>query len=313
MSAPRGSVPPPADILKRLLSAGYFPSELPPPFTTQKFGQSAVVFAAKWNPVQIRKFWTAPEHYSIPRYGQVRRKLSLVNPVNQLHVAHLISDNWSAVLARLQRSKITEFRPAISMMGGRAVTGVDFDGVGRRKTEILARFGRYVKTDIARFYPSIYTHSIAWSLLGKGWVKNNHKTSAFKKSFADNLDKAVFAGQSGQTIGIPIGPDTSRIISELVATELESIAHAEIPDLDARAVRYVDDMIIGLQENESADAVLSKVSSALHEYELEINGEKTSVFGLGYPHAPEWLHYIRNYTVAPSGNRQREDVDSFFE
>jgi Reverse transcriptase (RNA-dependent DNA polymerase) len=307
--------PPPNEArLRRLIATGYFPAELPPPFTTRTFAQHAIDLTKLWDGASIRKFWTSAEHFSIPRYNQVRRKLSIVNPINQLHVAHLISENWDDIKLRLQRSSITEFRPEIvASGGGRAVTGVNFDGVSRRRTEILASFGRYVKTDIARFYPSVYTHSIAWAMLGKEWVKQNLNTSAFKTSFSNYIDKAIAAGQSGQTIGIPIGPDTSRIISELIATDLEVTAREEIPDLEQRAVRYVDDLLVGLDDSETADAMLAKLSAALYEYELELNGEKTSVHGIGFGHSPEWVHFIRSFEVSDRSAKQREDLDSFFE
>ena len=170
-----------------------------------------------------------------------------------------------------------------------------------------------MKTDIARFYSSVYTHSIPWALKGKNWVKQNHWTPAFTQSYANLLDKAVAAGQSGQTIGIPIGPDTSRILAELIVTELEELIRHEIPELDARAVRYVDDIIVGIESGETADAILSKLSAGLYEYELELNGEKTAVHGLGVPHSPEWIHFIRSFKVSPHPARQREDLDSFFE
>src|SRR3546814_9550733 len=86
-----------------------------------------------------------------------------------------------------------------------------------------------------RFYHSIYTHSIAWAILGKAHVKASHHTNAFKGHFANHLDKAVGAGQEGQTIGIPLGPDTSRIIAELVAVEVEEIAKEHIPDFQERS------------------------------------------------------------------------------
>lgn len=306
---------PKADIrLKRLISNGYFPSELPPTFTTKNFGKLAVDLAALWQPAQIKRFWTKPEHYSIPKYGDARRMLSIVNPINQLLVAQIISQNWPAIKQRLTRSRITEFRPKIITVGnGRAVSGVDFDGVSKKRLEILGNYGRYVKTDIARFYPSIYTHAIAWSIVGKAFAKANHHTPAFKSSFANNLDKAVGAGQEGQTIGIPIGPDTSRIISELIAVEVEQIAKGYIPDLDSRAVRYVDDMLIGLDDKDSTQTALSGITAALYEYDLEINAEKTITVGIGYRHAPEWINYIRNYNISTSERRQREDLDSYFE
>lgn len=300
--------------LRRLISNGYLPAELPLPFTSTQFARHAEAFAAKWDGVKIRKLWTAAEAYNIPRYGHARRKLSLVNPVSQLHVSHLISGNWDEIQKRLQRSKITEFKPEISPRGkGRAVRGVNFDGVSRRRAEILSSFGRYVKTDVARFYPSVYTHSIPWALHGKDWVKANFNTTSFKSGFADKLDSAVRSCQQGQTIGLPIGPDTSRILSELIATEIEEITRKTLTDLDDRAVRYVDDILIGLREDEAAPNVLSHVSSSLYEYELELNAEKTTTFGVGFPHNPEWINYIRTFDISQKPGRQRYDLDSFFE
>jgi hypothetical protein len=307
--------PPAAETrLKRLISNGYFPAELPPPFTTERYAEHAVDFSKSWDSKAVQNFWTAPESYSSPRYGHARRKLSIVNPVNQLYVAHLVSENWDTIQKRLSRSKISEFKPEIVLTGeGRAVTGVDFDGVARRRAEILGSYGRYVRTDVARFYASIYTHSIAWALVGKAHAKAHHHTPQFKSSFANRLDAAVRAGQEGQTLGIPIGPDTSRVISELIAVEVETIASKQIKDLQDRSVRYVDDMLVGLEETETASAILSSLSTALYEYGLELNAEKTVTLGLGCPHAPEWIHYVRSFSVDSRKARQREDLDSYFE
>lgn len=299
---------------RKLLRRGYLPTELPPPFTSESFAASAVKFAGKWAASDIRKFWTTPESFSIPRYGEARRKLALVNPVNQLHVSQLIADNWKHIRARLSRSKISEFKPEFSTSsGGRAITGVDFDGVARRRARLLSTYGRYVKTDITRFYPSIYTHSIAWALLGKSYVKANHHSSGFKGHFANHLDRAVGSGQEGQTIGIPIGPDTSRIIAELIAVEVEEIAKSHISNFTDRGVRYVDDILIGLDETETSAAVLSGLSLALYEYQLELNADKTGTFGFGCPHTPEWIHFVRTFNLTARATQQRDDLDSFFE
>jgi hypothetical protein len=301
--------------LPKLLRRGYFPAELPPPFNSDMFADSSVDFAGKWDGAKIRgKFWTAPESYSIPRYGDARRKLALVNPINQLHISNLIADNWTALEDRLKRSQISEFKPEFSKSSrGRAITGVDFDGVARRRARLLSTYGRYVKTDITRFYPSIYTHSIAWAILGKTYVKANHHVAAFKNHFANHLDKAVGSGQEGQTIGIPIGPDSSRIIAELIAVEVEEIAKNHIGGFEKRGVRYVDDMLIGLEENETSSAVLSGISLALYEYQLELNAEKTGTFGLGCAHTPEWIHFVRTFNLTEKVSQQRDDLDSFFE
>ena len=314
MANAKPAAPLPDQFLERLISHGYFPTELPPTFTTADYSKHVVEFSNKWVEKDIWNFWSTPESYSSPRYGHARRKLAIVNPVNQLLVAKLISQNWSDVETRLKRSKISEFRPEILLKGsGRAVTGVDFDGVSRRRAEILGSYGRYVRTDVARFYPSIYTHSIAWAIVGKAYAKAHHHDAAFKASFANKLDAAVRSGQEGQTLGIPIGPDTSRIISELIAVEVEILARKNISNFDDRGVRYVDDMMIGLEEAETAAAVLSALSTALYEYGLELNAEKTITLGLGSPHAPEWINYVRSFEIGSKSSRQRDDLDSFFE
>lgn len=311
---PTPATKPAETLFKRLISHGYFPSELPPPFTTKGYAKHVVEFGKKWTEKNIQKFWSAPESFSSPRYGHARRKLSIVNPVNQLLVAKLISENWSDIQKRLKRSSISEFKPEIVLQGSaRAVTGVDFDGVARRRAEILGSYGRYVRTDVARFYSSIYTHSIAWALVGKSYAKKHHLDASFKGSFANKLDAAIRSGQEGQTLGIPIGPDTSRIISELIAVEIEALSRKAVSDLDARSVRFVDDMLIGLEETETAAAVLSGLSNALYEYGLELNAEKTITLGLGEPHAPEWINYVRTFELGSRSSRQRDDLDSFFE
>ena len=300
--------------LWRLLAAGYFPSELPPPFQTEEFAAFAPYFSRKWDHDKIYRFWTKPEHYSSPRNGHARRKLSIVNPINQLSVSALLADNWFTIAQRLKRPSVTEFKPKIVFKGkGRAITGVDFDEVAKRKLELLSKYGRYVKTDITRFYPSIYTHSIAWSIVGKAAAKGNLKKKAFKRSFANRIDKAVSAGQEGQTIGIPIGPDTSRVISELIAIEIETDLLKGLPDWQQRSVRYVDDMLIGIDDTESEADIISKLTASLYEYELEHNAEKTKVNGLGIRHAPEWIHYIRSFKLGSSRSKHRDDLDSYFE
>src|SRR3546814_5011434 len=102
-----------------------------------------------------------------------------------------------------------------------------------------------------RFYPSIYTHSIAWAILGKAHVKASHHTTAFKGHFANHLDKAVGAGQEGQTIGIPIGPDTSRIIAELVAVVVEEIAKARSEEhtSELQSLMRISYAVISLKNN----------------------------------------------------------------
>lgn len=299
--------------LTRLISAGYFPSELPPPFSAERLANSATNLRRIWGEREIGHYQSQPEAFNVPRAGRVRRRLAIVNPVNQLRVSGLVSRHWNDIQERLGRSQISEFHPRLQFAPGqRAISGIDFDRVQRRKVEILARYGRYVQADIARFFPSVPVNSIAWALLGRDWVLRNQDRDAFSSTFASRLVESIAACQDGQRTGLPIGPDTSRIFSELVVTELELIVQRAIPDFSERAVRYVDDMFIGVRESESAEAVLSRVSAALYEYDLELNDEKTALHGLGIRVEPDWLLFFQQFRFSEESARQRQELDSFF-
>ncbi len=299
--------------LQRLVASGHFPSELPPPFSTRQLSQHADDLVRHWNEHELRRFITRPEIVSVPRARRVRRQVSIVNPISQLHLSDLIARNWTEIRARLNRSEIGEFEPLIQVeRDRRAIAGIDFGRVHRRKIAILARYGRYVQTDIVRFFPSLPTHTIAWGLLGRAWVQNSDNEREFRDSEASRIVAAVRSGQGGDETGIPIGPDTSRILSELVATELEDVLRGHLPDLATRGVRYVDDVIVGINEDESPDAVVATLSSALYEFDLQLNDEKTSTQGVGISTSPDWLHFIRQFQVSERTRRQREDLESFF-
>lgn len=300
--------------LERLISSGYFPAELPPPFTTRNFARYVATFSREWSGRAIRRFLTRPEVFSIPRAGRVRRQLAIVNPINQLHVSDLIASHWRDIQERLRRSAISEFRPLIQLGAERrAISGINFNEVDRRKIQILARYGRYIKTDIVRFFPSVRTDTIVWGLLGREWLQQHQGSEELAASYASQLVEAVRAGQGGDNVGIPVGPDTSRILSEIVATEIEQAVRLQVPDLDDRSVRYVDDMIVGVGDQESSVAMAANIGAALYEFDLQLNDEKTAVHGIGHPASSDWIYFLQRFEVSQSTQRQREDVDSFFE
>ena len=70
-------------------------------------------------------------------------------------------------------------------------------------------------TDLSRFFPTIYTHSVPWAFHSKSVAKKNKNPTL--KYFGNLLDLALRQAQDGQTIGIPIGPDTSHMIAEAIA------------------------------------------------------------------------------------------------
>lgn len=58
--------------------------------------------------------------------------------------------------------------------------------------------------------------------------------------------------------------------------------------------------------------MLSKLSSALYTFELELNSNKTSVHGVGQPHPYDGIHFVRSFAFS-SVEKEREELDSFFD
>ncbi len=97
-----------------------------------------------------------------------------------------------------------------------------------------------------------------------------------KSLFFNRLDHILRQAQDGQTIGIPVGPDSSRIIAEIVATAVDADFVMQIKQTPA-LVRHVDDIWIGARNQDDAENFLYIYRACLREYELDINELKTSI------------------------------------
>lgn len=93
----------------------------------------------------------------------------------------------------------------------------------------------------------------------------------YDASLGAQLDKAVRKGQDNQTIGIPVGPDTSRIIAEIVAVSIDARVQAELKLEADSIVRNVDDWYIGFDNAGQAEEAIAVLAAAARDYELEIS------------------------------------------
>ncbi|MBS0295059.1 MAG: RNA-directed DNA polymerase [Proteobacteria bacterium] len=277
--------------LKRFLEAGYLPKELPPVFVSSTFARNRKSLLAAWPNAHLDQWKSVPEPFSIPKAGHSRRTLSLLNPISHYKVAEIIAAEWTSIKRHIRTSRFTEFSPIIDFLGDRALVPPNHLELDKRRARIRAAHPRALYSDILRFYPSIYTHSIPWAMHGKAWAKQNLNSAALRNSIGGRLDRAIRQAQDNQTIGIPIGPDTSRVVAELIAVAVDVRLAADLPS--AYGVRYVDDYFIGVKSGQSDDAVASLLGTALRHFELDINSAKTSSDDAGQGERPSWARRIQ--------------------
>ncbi|MEE2809577.1 MAG: RNA-directed DNA polymerase [Pseudomonadota bacterium] len=301
-----------SDRLKILLEKGYFPAELPPPFVSETF--------AKFRQ-SIFKEWTALQHppkthfeaYSYPRVGRRRRKLAIVNPISQLFLTKKISDEWVQIRKHIGKSKISLDTPIIYEDAERAIPKPDFGLIGLKRIDAEARYDQILVSDISRFYSTLYTHSLAWALHSKAFCKANVNNNAVLSGLLGNsLDVLVRKGQDNQSIGIPIGPDTSRILAEIIAVSIEQ----EFSDLSGyssdRIFRYVDDWFLGFDGAGQAEDAIALLSKACSVFELELNDEKTKIVDPIDPVDELWPAELREHKFRNSVKDQAKDIRHYF-
>ena len=306
-----------------LLSKGYFPKELPPAFTTADFGRHADEIVQAWRTTKLfekntkslgniqgkRKKRrgsftyslraTEAEMISIPKRGYERRNLHIVHPLPQALLSMEIGANCRSIQKWLSRETFSADEVRIGSGFERSLRRINFLLHAEKKQLLEATSDWVVKTDITLFYPSIYTHSIAWAAYGKGRVKN--KLDTYRGSLADRIDILVRSCNQNQTVGIPIGPETSRIVAGIISARIDKDycdANLSTGSID----RLQDDWTIGVGSLEEAELVLSTISRLYRNYGLSINGSKTSVDRIVAERRSTWTSEIR--TFLSHGNRK---------
>lgn len=298
--------------LRALLGRGYFPEELPPPFTTASFAKYRKVIGKTWSAVQQHYPKTIPEIFSIPRAKGVRRDLSVVNPIAEYHVSKLISDNWGALRKHLKSCNFAPTLLEITPVGARAVPTPDFRFISLRQAEISASFDNVLIADISRFYGTLYTHAIPWALHTKPWSKQHLNTPAYNNSLGAKLDTAVRKGNDNQTIGIPVGPDSSRIISEIVAVAIDAELREKLNLSRSDALRNVDDWYIGFDTAGQTEDAIAAIATACRTYQLEIHPDKTRSVHAGTVIDAVWPTMLRQAVFRNGSAQQGQDIEHFF-
>jgi hypothetical protein len=157
--------------------------------------------------------------------------------------------------------------------------------------------------DVARFYPSIYSHSIPWALHGKALAKANKPSDLVGNA----LDKLVRDSQDGQTIRIPIGTDTSLLVAEIVMCAVDEMLSTR---LHATGLRHIDDIELSFSRAADADAALGPLQEVLGQFELALNPLNTHIDKLPLNSEEAWLARVRSQTIrAKAGPQKRELIN----
>ena len=304
-----------SDFQRDIMEKGVFPENLPPVFRVSNF-HDVVVEQNLFDADQIeRNRPLSLARYNETKRGGQRRIFSTPNPLFFIDVASYLGQHRRRFARSLRRSPISYSIPQYDHLASRCIKISSFSEFTAERRRLLSTSRYIVKTDISRFFPSIYTHSIPWAVHGKTESKLDRRRNS-TTVFANKLDYLVRQAQDQQTIGIPVGPDTSRIISELVASAIDEEFRDQVGD-EVIGARLVDDIFLGADTIEEADRYLSAYRDAIRKYELDINENKTRIFEARNDLEAYWPVSIRRkldeFSRHPATRNARADLTAYLD
>lgn len=143
------------------------------------------------------------------------------------------------------------------------------------------KYNYFLKLDIQRCFPSIYTHSLAWAIFGdKALAKQSIRANTTFPNASDKISQLI---NFNETHGLVVGPEFSRIIAELLLTRIDVNLELYARRLglenkrEYSLYRYIDDYFIFSKKKENIELIQEYLRNELEKYNLTLNVNKTEL------------------------------------
>jgi hypothetical protein len=298
-----------------LLNFGYYPENyvLPPCFSVNSFNLNSKPYFKieknKYSPPIDQ-----PINISFPKSLLTVRTYGIINPKIYHDLTFIIVNNWESINEILfsEKQKIYTYSFPIPVVknklnnlselrSGRLI----YEFLEMAENDLISEAYKYkyiIKSDISNFYPSIYSHSLAWAIHGKEEIRKGVNRHDY--TFIGNcIDKLVQNANDGCTNGLAIGSALSDLISELLlsAIDIKSSQNLKDQNIDFLAVRFKDDYRILCKTKEDADTILRVLQQNLLESNLVLNEKKTFIHDLPEGLYREWTSEYKKISIKQKG------------
>ncbi|MCK4735054.1 MAG: RNA-directed DNA polymerase, partial [Methanophagales archaeon] len=190
-------------------------------------------FSKKLKDIDFRKGGYDQIEYKLTRYNNVSRPLSIPHPIAYAKLCHSLHDNWEKL------EYITQTKNSLNIpkehSDGRIII-MEYENTKEKiKRHIKLSFNKkfYVYTDISNFFPSIYSHSIPWALVGFDVAKKDRD----QDKWFNKIDFYQRITKRDETNGVPIGPASSNIICESILARVDN----RLKNEGFEFIRFIDD------------------------------------------------------------------------
>jgi len=303
-------------IAKWLLEEGYFPEQyiVPPTFKVSKFDLNSKPFIEVDTKGENPKFEVLKSeliNVSFPKTQLTDRTFGIIEPKIYHDIVWYLMNEWDLITEHLfnSKNKIYSYSFPIPVskknegnLGNLRSGRMIYEFLEMAENDLVAEAFNYkyiLQTDIKNFYPSIYTHSIAWAIHTKKRIRTSGNRNAYDKFLGLKLDKLIQYANDGCTNGIPIGPAISDLIAEIILTAVDTESSKEIDKLGINflAVRFKDDYRVLCQSKEDANKIIKILQNKLKDFNLSLHDDKTSVNTLPEGLFRAWTADYQQYSL----------------
>ncbi len=260
-----------------------------PPYFTAKFFFDFINTQKKLQELLTNPIETKCLRFTTPnKKTSHRRELKVPNPYLYLRLAHKVSKLYTKQQDKPEVPNLKTDKLLNLQFEKGKPTLKKHDVISSRCYKDVQGYSYHLKIDISQFYPSIYTHSIPWAILGKEDAKKKREKPATKcglYNLGDEIDTLLQKMNNKQTKGIPVGATLFHFVAKLITDRIdkEFSAFIQKDKIDCEFSHYVDDYFIFCHSEADANRLLSEFGNILNRYELQINAQKTQI-----SHVDEW-------------------------
>lgn len=290
-----------------LVSRGLFPENLPSVFTANAIWPSYAAFGTSYAITSQTTGDICP--YNASKRGAQRRIFGAPHPSFVRDQAVFFEKHWNEISRILDYSIGSVSKPRFFASEPRHIRITSHSELPKIRLRAFSRYKFCLITDVARFFPSVYTHTIPWALNGRDAAKSDYKYNSSAVS-GNRLDFVTRQAQGRQTIGIPIGPDVSKITSELLLSSVDRMFIERSSKLKPTYIRHVDDYWIAGNSYEECEKHLQNIRQSLRSFELDINELKTKIVSTKYVFGDSWPYeFNKEISESFSPTRKRLGLD----
>lgn len=281
-------------LFKGLLGHGLFADKLPDFLTSEDFYAHIKAKTFPYDDAKPKDY----VRYSNLRNINIPRPLSIPEPFAYANQVKVISESWYDILKHFKR-KTENQKFKVSRIHIRKRKNSDslfkmnyknFQMDGNPEDKLIIKAKYIAHADIATCFPSIYSHSISWALIGKTQAKLKSGPK-FKDYWTNKLDFYTRNLKYGETNGLLIGPHSSNLISEIILTSVDR----ELIKKKYSFYRNVDDYMCFVSSYEEAEKFFIDISEELKKYELSLNSKKSKISQLPQATVTNWVTKLNHF------------------